>query len=286
MPTNKPMNTISFHVPVLGSCYTMMPEFLRFYIGDNHITFYCHKNGLTRTTLYQIRSHHSTVLKFMEDTPLLPFAVEKINKKKSILSFENTYPNIKKLLHLLRTLFPDTAVSLDIMVYNDHYFFGRCALHPVDLYEMGYMSLVHAVALSPFYRQTQVFTGLLLVARNPFQKYMYDFVELCFFHNDKDKFLRMSFNMMLHDRPSAQTKLDLLLHNILTTIPLKEDVRATMSHDWKHYHDLEIKLSDFQLPLRKWQPGLFLTHLSKLLDMFPDYVIDTRFNLYFSTVED
>lgn len=279
------MDTISFHVPVLGSCYNMVPEFIRFYIGDNHIMFYCHKNSAAMTILHRIRPHHNTVLKFLEDMPLLPFAVEKINKKKSRISFENTYPNIETLLHILSFLFPGTEISLEIMVYSDRYFFGRCTFHPVDLYEMGYMSMVPAVVLYPFHIETQIFTGILLVARNPFHKYMYDFVELCFFQNDKDKFLRLSFDMMLHDRPSAQKKIDLLIEKILITIPLKEELRVALSHDWKHYHDLEIKLSDLQLPLHKWQPGLFLTSISKILDMFPHYTIDTRFNLCISTTE-
>ena len=119
------------------------------------------------------------------------------------------------------------------------------------------------------------------MARNPFYKYNYDYVELNFFNSVKNDFLRLSFDMLLQDRPHMRKKLNDFIKDMLSTIPLKEKETGykKLFQDWKQYHDMEIKITDLGLPLKEWKPSLFLKSISMLLDMFPDYHISPRFNL-------
>lgn len=279
------METVSFQVPILGSSYTMFIDFLKFNFKNDHIVFYCHmKDTPATTTLYLTRKNHSNLIQFIGDNPFMPVLMEKINKYRHQISFEKTYDNLYSILHILRHVFPEEEkISMEIMMFHDHYYFGKCSFHLLDLYEMGYLSLVPVVVPHPFYQQysTKIYTGLFLIARNPFHKYNYDFVELNFFNNVKNDFLRLSFDMLLQDRPHMRKKMNALIKDMLTTIPLKEEEtdRKKLFQDWKQYHDMEIKMSDLQLPLKDWKPSLFLKSISKLLDMFPDYYISPRFNL-------
>lgn len=284
------MDTVSFEVPVLGSSYTMFIDFLKFNFKKDHIIFYCHlKDTPATTTLYQTRKNHSNIIQFIEDNPFMPVLMEKINKYRHQVSFEKNYENVHSILHILRLVFPEETISMEIMMFHDHYYFGKCSFHLLDLYEMGYLSLVPVVISNPFYVQhkTQIYTGLFLIARNPFHKYNYDFVELNFFNNVKNEFLRLSFDMLLQDRPHMRKKMNALIKDMLSSIPLKEEETGhkKLFHDWKQYHDMEIKMSDLQLPLKEWKPSLFLKSVSKLLDIFPDYHISPRFNLDISIIQ-
>ena len=283
------MDSVSFEVPVLGSSYTMFIDFLKFHFKDDHIVFYCHlKDTPATTTLYRTRKNHSNIIQFLEDNPFMPVLMEKINKYRHHISFEKNYENINSIVHILQLLYPQETISMEIMMFHDHYFFGKCSFHLLDLYEMGYMSLVPVIIFNPFYKQykTQIYTGIFLIARNPFQKYNYDFVEVNFFNNVKNDFLRLSFDMLLQDRHHMRKKLNSLIKDMLTTIPLKDgdNKQRKLFQDWKQYHDMEIKMSDLQLPLKEWKPSLFLKSVSKLLDMFPDYHISPRFNFDISII--
>ena len=285
----KHMDTVSFEVPILGSSYTMFIDFLKFNFKKDHIIFYCHlKDTPATTTLYSTRKNHSNMIQFIEDNPFIPILMEKINKYRHQVSFEKNYENLHSILHILRLVFPEETISMEIMMFHDHYYFGKCSFHLLDLYEMGYLSLVPVVVSNPFYVQhkTQIYTGLFLIARNPFHKYNYDFVELNFFNNVKNDFLRLSFDMLLQDCPHLRKKMNTLIKDMLSSIPLKEGETGhkKLFHDWKQYHDMEIKMSDLQLPLKEWKPSLFLKSISKLLDLFPDYHISPRFNLDISII--
>jgi hypothetical protein len=279
------METISFEVPIIGSSYTMFIDYLNFNFKNDHIIFNCHmkETPAATTTLYRTHKNHSDIIQFLTDNPFMPILMEKINKYKHHVSFEKNYENIGSILYILRLLFPQETISMEIILSHDYFFFGKCSFHLLDLYEMGYLSLVPVVIPNPFYQQhiTKIYTGLFLMARNPFHKYNYDYVELNFFNNVKNDFLRLSFDMLLQDRPSMKKKLNALIKDMLTTIPLKEDVAGCtkLFHDWKQYHDIEIKMSDLGLRLKEWKPSLFLKSISRLLDMFPDYHISPRFNL-------
>ena len=282
------MDTVSFHVPILGTYYTMFADFLRFHFGDDYIHFYCHANEPAMATLKNNRKHHNRILQFLKNTPLLPVMVEKTDRTRHQISFEKTYSNIETMLAILRRLFPDRVVSLEILLYNEHYFFGRCAYHPTDLYEMGYLSMVPVVLLHKFYQQhkTELYTGLSIIARNAFQKYVYDFVELNFFYSIKDEFLRLSFGMLLQDRPYLKNKLDSHVQEVIANLPLKEEEGYTkLFCEWRQFHDMEVRVSDLAVPLTEWKPGLFLRSVSKLLDMFPYYFINPRFHLAISEAQ-
>jgi len=279
------MDTVSFEVPILGSSYTMFMDFVSFNFNNDHLIFYCHaQHEPAVSTLFRTRKNHGEIIQFIEDTHHMPLLMEKINKYKYHVSFEKNYQNVQAVLQMLSVLFPAEEISMEIMLFNDYYYFGKCSFHILDLYEMGYMSLVPVVATHRFYKQfkTNIYTGLFIIARNAFEKYHYDYVELNFFNNIRGHFLRVSFDMLLQDRPFMNKKINAIIKEMLTTIPLKEDEKITQKklfQDWKRNHDLEIKITDLQVALKEWKPSLFLKSVSKLLDMFPNYHISHRFNL-------
>ena len=280
------METLSFEVPILGCFYTMYIDLLKFNLQDDSFYFYSHmKNEPAITVMYCTRRTHKEIIHFLEDTPYSPLMLNQINKYKYEISFEKNYQNIEFIVHMLYSLFPQQEISMEMVLYNDHYFFGKCVYHLLDLYEMGYMSIVDVVIAHPFYtkHQTRIFTGLILVARNAYQKYN-DFVELSFFKNVKNDFLRLSLDMIIQDRPHMVNKLDRIIKEMILSIPLKEEksLRKQLWTNWKHNHDMEIKLNDLQLPLNKWKPSLFLKSISQILDMFPNYHVSPQFNLEIS----
>lgn len=276
------MESVYFEVPVLGLSYVMFFDYFKFNLEKGSILFDCYiENQPAIATLYRTRKNHSEIIQFIEDTSLLPIMMEKINKYKYEITFEKNYQNLESVINMLHLVFPDRKISLEIKLFSDHYSFGRCTLHLIDLYEMGYLTLVNVNIPQPFYQRykTRIYTGLYIIARNPFEKYHYDSLELNFFNNIKNEFLRLSFDMMLQDQPFMKNHLNSLIKDMISTIPLNQNEHKKLFHDWKQYHDLEIKMSDLRIPLKEWKPSLFLKSVSKLLDMFPNYFINPRFNL-------
>lgn len=283
------MDTLSFEVPVLGSSYVMFIDFIKFCFKDDYLVFYCHmKNEPMLGTLYKTRKHHTEIINFIEDQANPPILIERINKYKHEVSFEKKSENLEFILAMLRLLFPNEEISIETTLYNDQYMFGKCSFHLLDLYEMGYMSLVpvNVHRDKNLYNKynTKILTGLLLIARNPFYKYHYDFIELNFFNNLKNDFLRLSFDMLIQDRPSMKPKLTLIVKEMVSSIPLKEDVYIRVATDWKHYNDMDIKMTDLKIKIKEWRPSYFLKCLSKLLDMFPNYYINPKFSIDITTL--
>lgn len=277
------MNLLSFDIPVLGSSYHMYIDYIKFTFNNDFIVFYnTNKNDPFITTLYKTRKNHTEIIQFLEDQLQSPIILEKINKYKHHISMDKNYDNIDYIVSMMRLLFPERPVSVQFMIYNDSYVFGRCSFHLLDLYEMGYLSLTSVDIKEPWYQRynTHIFTGLLIVARNPFNKYAYDFIELNFFDDLRNDFLKLSFHMMVQDRPHMVPKLTLLIDQMVSTLPLKkeENIHKDILEEWKHYNDFEIKSTHFQIDLTEWKPCMFLKSLSKLLDMFPNYYISPRFN--------
>lgn len=283
---------VSFEIPVLGSTYTMFFDYLKFHFNNDFLTFYCDlKNANIMTTLYMNRKNHDIIIEFLQRIcPTSPIYIERINNYKYYISFERNYENIDYLISIFHTIFPDHPVLIEVILYNDTYLLGRCDFHLLDLYEMGYMTLLPIRKIAyPFYKKhpTKVFTGLVLIARNPFHKYHYDFIELDFYHNLKNDFLKFSFDMLLQDRPNMYRKLDTIIREMISALPIKkgEGIYKRIFRDWKHYHDMDIKSTDLSISLNEWKPGVFLKRLSLLLDMFPDYYINPKFNLHIQTTK-
>lgn len=278
----KQMDTLSFRVPVLGSSYVMFIDFIKFSFKDDYIVFYCHtKNEPMVGTLYKTRKNHTEILNFIQDHKNPPLLIERINKYKHEVSFEKKTENLEFVFSMLQSLFPNEKISIEIILYNDHYTFGKCNFHLLDLYEMGHMSLVSVDFDNHWFNRhnPNIFTGLLLIARNPFYRYQYDFIELDFFNNLRNDFLRFSFDTLIQDRPSMKPKLSTIITEMVSSIPLKEEAHKRINTDWKHYNDMDIRMTDLNIKLKDWKPSYFLKCLSKLLDMFPNYYINPKFNI-------
>lgn len=282
------MDILSFDISVLGASFVMLIDFIKITFKNDYILFSCHmKNEPIMTTLYRTRKHHDDIIRHLEDTPNSPIMVKKINKYRHHVSFDKNYENLQHLISMMELLFPDEDISFEVLMFNnDNYLFGKCSYHLLDLYEMGYMSLVpvdlHGKHQKLFAKYNpKVFTGLYLIARNAFNKYHYDFVEMNFFNNVRQDFFKLSFNMLIQDCPEMTNKLTKLVYQLVATIPLKEDtnIHSRINYDWKNYNDLEIKLTDLQVPLKEWENVSFLKCVSKLLDMFPNYYINPKFNI-------
>jgi len=281
------MDTLSFHVPVLGASYAMFIDFIKFSFKDDYMVFYCHMKSEPMTgTLYKTRKNHTSIINFIQDQKNPPLLIERINKYKHEVSFEKKTENLEYIVFMLRSLFPHEEISIETTLYNDHYMFGKCSFHLLDLYEIGHMSLVPVEIENDWFHRhnPNIFTGLLLIARNPYYRYHYDFIELNFFNNLKNDFLKLSFDMLIQDRPNMKPKLSLLVKEMISSIPLKEEEYARINSDWKHYNDMDIRMTDLKIKLKEWRPSYFLKCLSRLLDMFPSYFINPKFNIDIITI--
>jgi hypothetical protein len=279
------METLSFHVPLLGMSLTMSIDFLRFHFHDKHsLVFHCnHPHDPMVAILYRTRKTHREILQFLEDTPSSPVLVEKTTKHKHIVSFDKSPGTVLFLVDMLKSLFPDHAVWFDIYVYDYRDVFGKTTHHLLDLYEMGYLTLtsVEFPRHAPLFHQpkTQVYTGLYVHARPPFQQYYHDFLELDMSLNMRRPFLRLSFRTLLTDYPDRIGPITTTILRMVQSIPLKENVEGSLMASWENYRDLYIFGNDLSKPLMDWQPSLFLQQISRLLDMFSDYYIDQRFSI-------
>lgn len=279
------MDTISFHIPVLGIHLSMYIDFIRFSFKNSHpIIFYCqHPNEPMIGKLYRSKKNDNEIIGFLEKIPNPPVVLKRINKNKYLLSFNKNEETIQHIMWMMKLLFPDRNVSMDVYMYDYKELFRNCSLHLLDLYEMGYMSLVDVefpVEKSFFYpNQKKVYTGLFLRAVNPFLIYHYDFIELDLSNNIQHEFLKMSFHTMLFDRPFMVKNITFIVMEMVMSIPISERYKSKMINYWKQHHELNINVQNLTVPLQQWKPSVFLKHLSRLLDMFPSYYIDHRFNL-------
>lgn len=279
------MDLLSFDVPVLGISFLMNVDFLRFrFDGDHSIVFYStDRNDTMVGILYSTRKTHDKILQFLENVQS-PISVEKIRKYKYFLSFEKTFETIQFIISMLKFLFPDHNVHLDIYIYECKNMFGRSSHHLLDLYEMGYMSLTPVVfsrVSSSFFNlyKTQLYTGLYLRATNPFTRYNNDYLEI---DMSNKHFIQYSLHTLFMDRPELIVPTTAIVANVLKSIPLKKNYEEKIMRSWKNYHDLNVFWHDLSIPIHEWMPGLFLKHISRLLDMFPNYYIDHRFSIHVS----
>lgn len=281
------MDIISFEVPTLGSSYIMQTDAIRIRFKDDHLLLYCNKKNdihiPVSTTLYRTRRNHNEIIQFLEDTPNPQFIMKKVNKYKHTVFFDRNLENLGFVMNMLTFLFPNEKMSIEFIMCGDRYEIGKCSFHLFDLYEIGYMSMVPVNIYGDFYYKynTRIFTGVLLVARNPFGKCPYDFIELSFFNNYKQSFFKLCFDMLINSCPHLSPKINCIITKLIASIPLKEDtiVHKQIIDDWTTHHDMEIKTTDLRVPLQEWNPIIFMKHLSKLLDMFPDYYICPKFSL-------
>lgn len=276
------MSCLSFSVPVLGNSYTMDIDFIRFYYHRSYLMFYSHsRHEPFITNLYTTRKDHKQMIEFFQD-PMKPVYIEQVTPYKYYLSIEKKSETLDFLVSMLKELFTCSVVRIEVYFYHDHYSFGKCNHHLLDLYEMGYMTLTDVVFDRPlsFFQTSQMFTGILLTARRPFQRYNYDFLEVELSNHFR---VSLSLDMLLQDRPSMLFRVDSLVKRLMETLPLKSDrMLAKALHDWDHYHDFEIRLFDVENPLKQWKPSLFLNALMPLLDFFPSYYMEPRFSLHLS----
>lgn len=282
------MDIISFEIPVLGSYYVMYSDFIRFRFKEDQLIFQSKDklydnvaSSVATTILFLTRKNHHEIIHYLHNTDNPSIVIKKMNRYKYNVVMEKTFENMNFMIRMLHTLFPNEKISMDVMC-DDKYPFGRCDHHLLDLYEMGYMSLVSADFKDNFYEQhktTRIFTGILLIARNPFQKYNYDFIELKMFCNCKHEFLRLSFDMFLQDCSHMIPNLTFIIRKMVESLPLRQEDIKRIMNVWNKYHDMEIRTTDLTVPIVEWNPIHFLQTISRLLDMFPNYYINPKFNL-------
>lgn len=279
------MDIVSFHVPVLGIHLSMYIDFIRVSFKNSHpIIFYCqHPDEPMIGTLHRNKKNDHEIIGFLEKALHPPVFLSRVNKHKYVLSFNKNEESVGYIRWLVGSLFPGNCVSMDVYLYDYREMFKKCSFHLLDLYEMGYMSLVDNVFPDEqsFFSQndTRVYTGLFLRAVNPFLIYHYDFIEMDMSNNIQHEFLKMSLHTMLFDRPYMARGITSIVNEMVMAIPLREKYKSRIIHYWGQHHELSINVQNLTIPLQKWKMGLFLRHLSRLLDIFPSYYIDHRFSL-------
>jgi hypothetical protein len=210
-----------------------------------------------------------------------------MKKHKYVLSIPKHVENFSLVVSVLQQLLGESLpIHISISLVNNNYMLSKCCFHLLDFYEMGYMSFLPVVIPSSFlnhYDNVSIFTGIFLSANRPFHKYSYDYVELNFtnmFHH-QDVFLDLSFEMMLQDRPELLSSITRLLSHLLETLPFREKNKPlTHLKNWKRNHDMEIY--HYELDKTDWKPSLFLKSFSRILDMFPFYTVNPKYNFSLS----
>lgn len=281
------MDILSFQIPIMGSSYIMYLDTIKFYFNNNNITFYSvFHNEPMICKLYKTYNHHKEIISFLqEEKNHSTILLERINKHKYIVSFHKNFENILFITSMLKKLFCCSHILLESCISNNQYSLGKCSFHLFDLYEMGYMSLNPVVFHYPLLfnsYETKIFTGIFLNARRPFYKYQYDYIELNYSnHLKQDFFLKLSFDMMLQDRPELIPSMTQLIGQLLKSIPF-QDEKTYNKHlkNWNTYNDLKVCHREFKISLEDWSPDLFLKVMNRLLDMFPSYYIEPKLTLY------
>lgn len=283
------MDLLSFQIPVIGLSYFMSIKNIKFSFHNKNIYFYntypdqpmvCH--------LYRGVSHHQKIISFFEKNQHPHLLLKPMKKNKYSLSFHKNFENILVVINILKTLFSSDSIFLKISLSNNiqQYILPKCTFHLVDLYEMGYMSLQSVIFPSRFLfnlYETKIFTGIYLNARYPFHKYTYDYIDLNFSNSFQyqDYFLDISLDMTLQDRTELVSNITTLITNLLHTIPFNENKKTCQYlKKWKKNHEIEIY--HYELNKKDWKPSPFLKALSHILDIFPSYSIQPRYNLEFS----
>lgn len=277
------MDAFLFHIPVIGISAWMFLNSVKLTFHNHNLILYIDDNLILYTALYTTHKVHKKLIEhFLQLDAHCPFLLEKINPYKYIVSLPSS--SLFLLTDMLKKVFSCDDILLQMRVDNNLVRgLGSCSFHLLDLYEMGYLTrtpiTLHHPRSIPLQAHPHVFTGLLIRARNPYQLYPYDMVELDFStpHSNKE-FLTICLDTLLHDRPDRMPPTTLIIANILQSIPFKNPhvEKKTLRH-WKSYQELKVDHRD--ISLSHWKPGVFLKDFSKLLDMFPSYVIDYRFSL-------
>lgn len=276
------MDTFLFDIPVLGISTWMFLDLVKIKFHNHYIVLRIDNHLILYTNLYTTNKMHKRIIDHLLRLDFHScFLVEKLNPFKYVVSLSShalsVFTNTLKQLFSCQTLLVQLGVS-----NNSVHGLGSGSFHLLDLYEIGYMShtpiiLRHPRSL-PWKTKPRIFTGLVIRAQNPYQRYPYDFVELNFSIYPYKDFFTLCFDTMLHDRPDRMRPMTLLISNILGSIPFKTPHGAKKSlRHWKSFQELKVDHRD--ISISNWKPGVFLKDVSKLLDIFPSYVIDYRFNL-------
>lgn len=282
------MDSVSFEIPVMGTSYFMYVTKIKFSFRTKTLCFTNHHPDQPMLcSLYWKVPHHQKLVYFLQQHPSLSLLLKPILKKhKYVLSIDKNVENFSLVVSILQQLFTEgLPIHITISLFNNNYMFSKCSFHLLDLYEMGYMSILPVVIPSCFLNQynTTIFTGIFLSANRPFHKYSYDYVELNFtnmFHH-QDVFLDLSLEMMLQDRPELLSVITRLLSHLLETLPFREENKPlTHLKNWKRNHDVEIY--HYELDKTDWKPSLFLKSFSRILDMFPSYTVNPKYNFSLS----
>ena len=276
------MDTFLFHIPVLGISSWMFLNSVKLTFHTHKLTLYIDDNLILCTALYTTHKVHKQVIEHLLHLGIhCPFLLEKINPYKYIVSLPST--SLLILTDMLKKLFSCDNVLMQMCVDNNLVRgLGSCSFHPLDLYEMGYMTrtpiTLHHPRSIPLQTHPHIFTGLVIRAHNPYQRYPYDVVELNFSLYTNKEFLTICFDTMLHDRPDQMRPITQIIFNILQSIPFKHPhfQKKTLRH-WKSYQELKVEHRD--ISISHWKPGVFLKDFSRLLDIFPSYTVDYRFSL-------
>lgn len=277
------MDTFLFNIPVLGISAWMYLDLVKIHFHNHCLVVRIDNHLLLYTNLYTTNKMHKHIIDHLLrlDFHTCRFLVEKLNPFKYAISF--SCHDLPVFTSMLKQLFSCQTVRLQLGVSNNSvHGLGSCSFHLLDLYEIGYMShtpiILRYPRSLPWKTKPRVFTGLIIRAQNPYQRYPYDFVELNFSIYPYKDFFSLCFDTMLHDRPDRMRPMTLVISNILDSIPFKNPHGAKKSlRHWKNFQELKIDHRDISIV--HWKPGVFLKDLSKLLDIFSSYFIDYRFNL-------
>lgn len=276
------MDAFLFHIPVVGISAWMFLNSVKIKFHHHHLFLYIDDDLILYTAFYTTHNVHKQVIEhLLRLGTYCPFLMEKTNPYKYIVSLPSS--SLFMFTDMLKKIFSCDDILLEMGVSNNLVRgFGSCSFHLLDLYEMGYMTrtpiVLHHPRLLPLKTQPHIFTGLTVRARNPYQRYPYDVVELDFCVHTNKEFLNICLDTMLHDRPDRMRPTTIIVSSILKSIPFKSPhvAKKTLRH-WKGYQELKVDHRD--ISISHWKPGVFLKDLSKLLDIFPSYFIDYRFNL-------
>lgn len=278
------MDVCSYHVPLLGQSFFMFVDAVRFHVSDGKsLSFYNdRKNEPLKCPLFTRHAHHKKVITFLEESTT-HLHIEKKSKRQHMLSVDKHMDNLRFVASMIKTLFDNENVYVEVCVNADDNYMGRCEFHLLDLYEMGYATHTPALVARPaaFARHDpHVYTGFLLHANNPLQHFPEDYVHLELSCVNQHNFFLLSLENMASHRPDIVAALTPVIGNLIRSIPLhSRKSHAAFLQDWEDYHWVEVRPHHLAIPIRQWTPGRFLHHFARILDLFHAYTLTRRFSL-------
>jgi hypothetical protein len=281
------MDAFHFYTPLLGKGHIMFADIFRFRIDSNkHLSFYSHhRNEPFRCSLFARQSHHKKVICYLECVKTPPVRLEKISKRKHMLTADKNINNIRFIVAMIREVFSLQEVPVEVCVGADDNYMGRCDFHLLDLYEMGYMTHAPVVLHHPsvFSRYNpSAYTGIFLHANNPLHRHPEDYMELELSCHSQNNFLLISLENLLLDRPEFAVRINPIIASLLQSIPLhtNKPLRKLME-EWELYFWVEVRPYNLSIPIADWKPGVFLQHFTRLLDIFHSYTLTKKFSIDF-----